>query len=273
MPAVTDPATLDPRFRALEAVPDPPPGLIEGTSAQDAASHLHPLVKNYRAIVLLAPGAERPPDLPVTNVVQLLDDTFIAEANLDGLRALAMRREVVYVEAPRPADVDLVDSVAATSADRNWPAPRSLTGKGVVDDGLDFTLDDFRDAGSTRVLFLWDQRLNPVLNERHPAGYVYGVEYSQAEITAALGTPNPFASVRHHVQPSSHGTHVAGIAAGRGWSGAPPVTHKGVAYEADIVFVQYNTQGQPLTSSDRVAEAIKYVFDKARRSRCQPLSM
>jgi subtilisin family serine protease len=262
MPRIPDPANLDIRFRAVEAVPDP----IGSESDTGAVSHLHPLGKFHRAIVLLAPGAPLP--FEFSNVVRLLDDTFIVEAELNMLNELARRREVVYIEAPRPADIDLDDSVAATKADQNWaPARGSLTGKGVivgvVDRGLDFTLDDFKDhRGNTRVLYLWDQTLSPLPGEHHPSGYTYGVEYDRKAIDTALTTTNPFSHIRHLVRNSAHGTHVAGIAAGNGQSGAPFVTHKGIAYEADVVFVNYSKEG-PLTSSERVAEAIKYVFDKA----------
>jgi subtilisin family serine protease len=265
MSKIPDPANLDIRFRAVEVVPDPTdPEPVEDTNA---VNHLHPLGKFHRAIVLLAPGAQLPFEL--TNVVQLLDDTFIVEAELNTLSELAGQKEVVYIEAPRPADIDLDDSVAATKADTNWPpALRPLTGKGVivgvVDEGLDFTLDDFKDSGNSRLLYLWDQKLSPSRHgEHHPSGYTYGVEYDRAQITAALSKKSPFSYVRHVVPDSSHGTHVAGIAAGNGQSGAPSVKYKGIAYEADIVFVNYAKQG-PLTSSERVAEAIKYVFDKAR---------
>lgn len=104
---------------------------------------------------------------------------------------LAARPEVVYVEAPRPADVDLVDSVAVTKADQNWVKPTPFTGKdiiiGIVDFGLDFTLDDFRDTSGTRILSIWDQGLNPGSGEQSPVNFGYGVEYSKPAIDLALG--------------------------------------------------------------------------------------
>ena len=114
MPKIPDPANLDIRFRAVEAVPEPTDPELDKSVVND----LHPLGKFHRAIVLLAPGAPLPFEL--RNVVRLLDDTFIVEAELNLLSELARRREVVYIEAPRPADIDLDDSVAATKADQNW---------------------------------------------------------------------------------------------------------------------------------------------------------
>ena len=143
-----------------------------------------------------------------------------------------------------------------------------MTGKevivGVVDYGFDFTLDDFCSGGSTRAVALWDQQLKPTGTETPPAGYGYGVEYTAGDINAVLATSTPHTTVRHTPSVSAHGTHVLGIAAGNGLSGPSPHKHIGVAHEADIIFVNPAQGALPLTSSDRIAEAIKYVFDQAK---------
>ncbi len=261
----TSDSKLDPRFRALEAAPDPETGFtISGGAGGENVSG-----PGYRAFVLVAPGASLPSAAWTRPPVRLLDDTFLVQAAIDTLRSIALSPDVVYVEAPRPADIDLVDSVAATKADLNWAAAKgSLTGKeviiGVVDYGFDFTLADFCSGGSTRALALWDQQLKPTGTETSPAGYGYGVEYKASDINAALATSTPHTTVRHTPSPSEHGTHVLGIAVGNGSSGPSPKTHIGVAYEADIVFVNPAQGALPLTSSDRIAEAIKYIFDQAK---------
>jgi hypothetical protein len=217
-----DTIKLDPRFRALEAVPDPKDfpthGGAESTDVSGAG---------YRAFVLLAPGASLPVAALIGPAVRLLDDTYLVRATIDTLRSIALSPDVVYVKAPRPADIDLVDSVAATKADTNWAAARgSLTGKnvivGVVDYGFDFTLDDFCSGGKTRALALWDQQLSPTGTEAPPAGYGYGVEYMAKDINAALATSTPQTIVRHTPPRSAHGTHVLGIAAGN----APAARHR-----------------------------------------------
>jgi hypothetical protein len=164
---------LDPRFRAVKAVPDPTPQKLSSGPGKTGRDHLHPIGKFFRAVVLLAPGVQltditlRLPTLTLKNEVQLLSDTFIIEAELDDLNTLARQPDVVYVEAPRPAGIDLAGSVAATRANLLWQHPHGpLTGNGViigiVDFNLDFTLADFKDvAGNTRVLSLWDQLLDP----------------------------------------------------------------------------------------------------------------
>lgn len=74
--------------------------------------------------------------------------------------------------------------------------------------------------------------------------------------------------VRHRPSAGSHGTHVAGIAAGNGSAGDatyPAGTFVGVAPEATIIFVQpaSNDSDTTFTDSAHVADAIAYVFAKA----------
>ena len=94
------------------------------------------------------------------------------------------------------------------------------------------------------------------------------MEYSGADIDQALGAMDPFAIVRHEPDASSHGTHVAGIAAGNGRSGDadfPANKFIGAAPEATIVFVQpsSNDAASTFTDSVHVAEAIAYIYGKA----------
>src|SRR5262249_53755925 len=136
MPRITDPK-LDVKFRALAAVPD-----VTDSESNGNRWHLSPQRDQFRAIMLLVAGRTLA-SLVERNSVRLLDDTFIGEGNLDRLRALASHPDVVYVEAPRPASEELVDSVTATKADRNWRVmPNPRTGQnvviGVVDEGFDF---------------------------------------------------------------------------------------------------------------------------------------
>ena len=75
---------------------------------------------------------------------------------------------------------------------------------GMVDTGLDWSHDDFKNPdGTSRILALWDQ--NSTVTP--PAGYGYGTEWSNAQITAGTCT--------HH-DTNGHGTHVMGSAAGDG---------------------------------------------------------
>ncbi|MFH1007744.1 MAG: S8 family serine peptidase [Candidatus Latescibacterota bacterium] len=112
---------------------------------------------------------------------------------------------------------------------------------GIVDSGIDWDHGDFVKPGplqTSRILSIWDQTLTPDGNEANPSGYTYGVEYTQAHLNGEL-VGNPTVSVRH--QPSaSHGTHVAGIAAGDGSAtgdGKASGTFAGMAPGADLIIV------------------------------------
>ena len=129
-----------------------------------------------------------------------------------------------------------------TMTENNGP----YTGKGVVvgivDNGFQYDHVDFlnSDKTDTRIKRIWDQHGSG----NAPAGFGYGVEYkSQAEYNAA----------RYDLTSGYHATHVAGIAAG----GDKSTPYYGVAPDADLVFVSFDT------SNTNIVDGIKYVFDYA----------
>ena len=144
--AQTSNPKLDPRFRALAAIPDVP--FTEGLSP--ALAHLHPTGSFFPAIVLLAAGSQLP-TMSYRRVVEILNDTYIVEAELGVLQDLAENPGILYVEAPRPADMDLTHSVPVTGAHHNWARPLALTGRGIlvgiVDPVEHDVLDDVRTLG------------------------------------------------------------------------------------------------------------------------------
>ncbi|MCX7983437.1 MAG: S8 family peptidase [Bacteroidetes bacterium] len=106
----------------------------------------------------------------------------------------------------------------------------------IYDTGIDWKHLDFRkeDTTKTRILYIWDQTLTPQSGEYSPAGFNYGVEYTQRDIENELdGTRVGFVRTRDY---NGHGTHVASIAVGNGrtYNGK----FKGVAPEADIIVVK-----------------------------------
>jgi subtilisin family serine protease len=210
---------------------------------------------------------------------RIVDRTFTVTIPASRLADLARRPEVRYIEAGRPLVPMLNTSMPETRANlvhQNLNLRGNGIIVGIIDiGGIDYTLDDFRNAdGTTRIAFLWDQRLTPKPGEQAPPGLTYGVEYNAAAIDQALNQPNPFQHVRHRCDiaqlgaPPSHATHVSSIATGNGRSGDaafPANQHIGVAPEATIIFVEASTETGigSFTDSVRVADAVAYIFRRA----------
>ncbi len=130
---------------------------------------------------------------------------------------------------------------------------------GVVDTGIDYAhLDFINDVPNTsRILNIWDQTISSHAGGPFPAGFSYGAEYTNAQLTTKIqgggGTINT-------ADTNGHGTHVASIAAGDGTAtnGALPAgTFKGMLPNADIVFVR-TTFG----TAD-VVDGVSYIVAKA----------
>jgi subtilisin family serine protease len=180
-------------------------------------------------------------------------------------------------EASRPLRPELDHALpeARVVALHTGPPPRRGAGVivGIIDDGIAFRHPSFRNGdGSSRILAIWDQRLEARGGEAPPADFGYGVEYTRATIDSALVGPHPRLRVRHVEQAPFHGTHVAGIAAGNGRpSGRSTGTQRfvGVAPDADLIVVA-NTRGlekDPGTFADSAdtLDAVRYILQMAER--------
>ena len=251
--------SLDPRLRQLA---DAPEARNEG-------------VDEPHTSVLVRVSGEPPQGMPGT-WMPVAPGIYAVDLPVSELNAVASHAEVQYVEARRRLGPELNTSLPATRADLLHQPSHvhpTLTGRGVVvgivDSGLDFTLDDFRNAdGTTRVAFLWDQTLRPQGTEQSPEAFNFGVEYDADAINTALKADFPFTVVRHEPAPAAHGTHVTGIAAGNGRSADaqfPAGTFIGAAPEATIIFVQpaFGQEAGTLTDSVSVATAVSYIYAKA----------
>lgn len=190
------------------------------------------------------------------------------------LEYLDLEPQIEFVEAPRIFHQGIDTSRREVRADPAQLRSSQSTGRGVIigiiDFGFDFTLEDFIDVdGESRILYLWDQALQPQPGEQSPEGFIYGVEYDRGAIQRALGHVDPFKVVRHRPEPAAHGTHVASIAAGNGRSGDgsyPGGRYIGIAPETDLILVQpylISWNGAPLSTSTNVVDAAAYIFKKA----------
>lgn len=204
----------------------------------------------------------------------------VREDHLDDLARMPGVAEIEAVQYPRPLLNESVPSIHGWEGIPEQEHLKQGAGAviGIVDYGLDFWLDDFRNPGgerSTRVASLWDQDLEPKDGEQPPPKYGYGVEYSRKQIDAELQKEPGRVALRHNpLNPESnisgHGTHVAGIAAGNGTSDAGG--YVGVAPAATLVFVNLprhtivdhvNTPRGTLANSVNLAHAIAFCFEKA----------
>jgi len=127
------------------------------------------------------------------------------------------------------------------------------TGKGVIigitDWGFDYTHPMFYDTAMqhTRILAAWDQfkKTGPA-----PAGYTYGTVYTGEDelLAAEKDTINIYGY-------ATHGSHVAGIAAG----GGAGTKHRGVAYEANYLMTTF------LADEAAVIDAFNWMHQEAKK--------
>lgn len=149
---------------------------------------------------------------------------------------LANRKGVQYMQKAnkvKPNLVRVIPDMRADSVTAGIGLNSPYTGKdviiGVTDWGFDYTHPMFYDTAlqHTRIVAAWDQfkRSGPT-----PTGYEYGTVYQGEDELLAAGsdTANIYGN-------AYHGTHVAGIAGGSGGG----TQHRGVAYEAEFLFVTF----------------------------------
>lgn len=176
-----------------------------------------------------------------------------AYATSQDLRRLEDDPGVASVEVSREAGInDLDTSIPFVHGDVVHRPPVPERGDhalvGIVDTGVDILHRAFLDAGgNTRIRALWDQRghggptphaVDPNVFEQN-FGRLYLADEIDAFIAAhAAGAPNHPSRLRDRNQ---HGTHVAGIAAGRATGDLPD----GMAPEAGLVVVMSAISSEP----------------------------
>lgn len=191
---------------------------------------------------------------------------------------------VRFVELGRFARPHMDRTVPEIGAAARRLGTPSFTGEGIViglidTDGLDFYHADLRhDDGTTRLVHLWDQRVDDGTGHRTPATWGYGSEFHAADLDQDLAGPAPYAVVRHRpvVPPHSanHATHTMGIAAGNGRaSKAQPADlwgkYTGVAPRASLIYVNTFASGtKGLADLAEVCDAVDYIFARAGDAPC-----
>lgn len=183
---------------------------------------------------------------------------------IEQVESFTQMRGMDYIELDEPVFVNL-DSARRTSnidsVHKGIDLPFAYSGKdvimGVVDIGFDYTHPTFFDTlrETYRVKRVWEEKKTGT----PPAGFIYGNELTDSLLILAAQKDDTN---------SSHGTHVAGIAAGSGRGSGVNDNRKyrGVAFESDMVFVSImpdSLQWQGTGVSD-VLDGINYVYSYAQ---------
>jgi subtilisin family serine protease len=202
--------------------------------------------------------------------VEILSENYaIITLEQDKIPSLELFTEIEHVEIPkyiRFAQLALRDALGRACVSFVQSDPGfELKGNGVIvavaDSGIDYTHPDFRNPdGSSRILFFWDQAAMGTPSP--PEGFQYGVEYTKADLDAALLNRIPFMIIPE-LDYIGHGTAVAGVAAGNGTaSGGQNV---GAAPEAGIIGVRLGRNGErSFVRNTELMRALKYIIDKAQ---------
>ena len=166
------------------------------------------------------------------------------------------------------------ENLAQTGSIQVQNPPLSLQGAGVVlgfiDTGIRYELDVFRRSdGSSRIMAIWDQTIQ---DGEPPEGFLYGTEYTRADIDRALQTDEPRLIVPS-TDTNGHGTQMASAAAGSILNQG--LTFRGAAPQADIAVVKLKGAKQYLRDyyliaddadvyqENDIMEAVKYLQQMA----------
>lgn len=194
-------------------------------------------------------------------IVELQNEFAIVTIKESLIPRLSEFPQIEYIEKPKRLFFNVENGKIASCIPPVQRAPYNLTGRGVlvgiIDSGIDYANPVFRNAdGTTRIRNLWDQSLS----QNPPEGYLIGTEYTSEQINEALRQPTM--QERRQIVPSqdisSHGTAVAGVAAGGSNE------YRGVAYESELIVVKLGIpklDGFPRTTE--LMQAIDYVVRKA----------
>ncbi|MEE8105937.1 MAG: S8 family serine peptidase [Planctomycetota bacterium] len=198
-----------------------------------------------------------------------------ATVKLSDLADVAGREDVVSIELGTPLTLPHPQLGAAGGApSQNGRRVSKLAnhhrdGKGVVIgiidvNGFDFAHEDFREAGGTRFLRIWDQGGRA---RKSPRSFGYGAEFEKKHLDAAIKSEASLHIAAHEIERqsqiarSSHGTHVASIAAG----------NRGVCRKAKIVGVLIDLpdsetdRRRSFYDSTRVIHAVEYILRVAAK--------
>lgn len=212
------------------------------------------------------------------NLEQIANDEVWVETLIAGyaivtlpaflLPALAQLEEVEYIEKPKSLVYGVYEAKLNSCVIPVQIPLGDLSGEGVllavIDSGIDYYLEDFRNGNESRILYLWDQgeAVNPAMKRFPPRGFRNGVEYTREQINQALasGSREQAAQIVPQQDRSGHGTAVAAIAA----SSNSEILLTGVAPKADLLVVKMaQTPESDFPATTQLLRGVTYAIRKA----------
>lgn len=191
--------------------------------------------KQYVSAIAKVNAQFQKSDLP-ENVIQgsRISDIITLKIPVNSLSLITRLKNVTYFEFSQkihPSVANAVVDLRADSVHQGINLNKSYTGKnvivGVTDWGFDYSHPMFYDTSltSTRIIAAWDQFK---VSGPAPSSYNYGTEYvGESELLAAQSD-----TACSYYDYATHGSHVAGIAAGSGAG----IGLRGVAFESQYLF-------------------------------------
>lgn len=177
------------------------------------------------------------------------------------IREVSRFPQIEYMEKPKRLFFAVYQARAASCLTPLQEGGLGLTGSGILvgilDSGIDYFHQDFRNAnGTTRIFLLWDQGLDRVFTEG---------EINRALEAADRGGREAGLAIVPSRDSSGHGTAVAGIAAGNGRESQG--RYRGVANESKLLVVKLGTadpDGFPRTT--QLMRAVNFAVTEAVRA-------
>lgn len=184
------------------------------------------------------------------------------------LEALAELEEVEYIEKPKSLVYGLFEAKQNSCLVPVSVPVGELSGRGVliavIDSGIDYFLEDFRNQNGSRILYLWDQGQESDFSKgwNAPEGFRVGVEFTKEQIDKALETSDRSEAGKIVPQQdfTGHGTGVAAIAA----SSNSDRLLQGVAPGSELIIVKLKaSEESDFPATTELMRAVTYAVRKA----------
>lgn len=205
---------------------------------------------------------------PILKNIKLINQELgTAFVKLSELPLLENDECVLYIDAGENMSTEVNNARVFTNVDKVHMGNSTLNNLykgngvliGIIDSGFDYNHINFKDEdGNFRILRVWNQADNSGFS---PVGFDYGTELYGYDLQEGLDKPfdNPY---------YSHGTHVAGIAAGKGIN----TETVGMAPESEIILVSTKFENLDFPENEitqeinasYVSDAINYLVGVAQ---------